>query len=129
MAAGADPIDRPPAHRERRPPRSLPAIGWVGMVAVTGGYLLEAIRQRGDCDAGDPSPDTLAISVVLIVFVGGLCGVVGVVATLVGARRHRWGATTALRIALPAIVSLAGFLAIFLFAGGGPSTWFQHCGS
>ena len=108
-------------------PRLAHLIGWFGTAAVAVGYLLEAIRQRGDCDTGDRSPDTLVISVVLIVVVGGLCGLVGIVVTLVGAVRHRWSVVAAIREALPSVISLAGCLAIFVVAGGGPSTWFQYC--
>ena len=107
--------------------RALATTGWIGVASVALGYLLELVRQRGTCDAGDQSPDTLAISVVLIVVVGGLCGLGGVVATLVRTRRQGWTATTAIRIGLPAALSLAGSLSIFLASSRGPSTWFQYC--
>ncbi len=102
-------------------------VGCIGCVSVGVGYLLEALRQRGDCDAGDKSPDTLVISIVLIVVVGGLFGVIGIVGTLIYATRRRWTVATTIQAALPAMISLAGFLAIFLVGGRGPSTWFQYC--
>jgi len=49
----------------------------------------ETIRQRGDCDLGNKSPDTLGISVLLIVVIGGLAGITGIVAALIGARHLR----------------------------------------
>lgn len=109
---------------------SVPAwIGWAGVVSIAVGYLLELIRQRGTCDTGDKSPDTLVISVVLIILVGGLCGLVGLVGTVVPAVRQRWTAVSTIRAAGPAVLALAGALAIFVVAGRGPSTWFQYCGT
>jgi H+/Cl- antiporter ClcA len=102
-------------------------IGWIGAASVAVGYLLESIRQRGDCDVGDSSPDTLALSVVLIVLIGGLCGLIGIVGALVGRIRRRWSVAKTIRVALPSVLSLAGSLAIFAVAGSGPSTWFQYC--
>lgn len=101
-------------------------VGCVGCVAVGTGYLLEAIRQRGDCDAGDKSPDTLAISIILIVLVGGLSGIIGITMMLVATIRRGW-TTTAAELAVPSLISLAGALTIFAVAGDGPSTWFQYC--
>jgi hypothetical protein len=102
-------------------------VGALGTLAVVVGYALEAVRQRGSCDAGDPSPDTLALSVVLILWVGGLAGIAGIVGAVAGGRRA--GAGAVVRSMAPAVVSLAGALSLLLFAGGGPATWFQHCGS
>jgi hypothetical protein len=65
------------------------ASGAIGTASVLIGYLLEAIRQRGDCDLGNKSPDTLGISVLLIVVIGGLAGITGIVAALIGARHLR----------------------------------------
>lgn len=107
--------------------RTLRVIGWLGVGSVAAGYLLEWIRQRGDCDAGDKSPDTLVISVVLIVLVGGLAGLTGITGAVISGIRERWPATTVMRVAGPAVLSLAGCLAIFVVAGRGPSTWFQYC--
>jgi hypothetical protein len=107
--------------------RILLVVGWLGVMSVATGYLLEAIRQRGDCDAGDKSPDTLAISIVLIVLVGGLFGVIGIAGALISAFRQRWRLTTTMLVAGPAFFSLAGCLTIFLVAGQGPSMWFQYC--
>ena len=104
-------------------------IGWAGVVSIAIGYVLELIRQRGTCETGDKSPDTLVISVVLIDFISGLCGLVGLVGTVVPAVRHRWTADRTIRAAVPALTALAGTLAIFVVAGRGPSTWFQYCGT
>lgn len=112
------------AHRRQRLPL---VVGWLGVASVATGYLLEATRQRGDCDAGDKSPDTLAISIVLIVLVGGLCGIIGIAGTLIPAIRHRRTMKEVAQEVLPSLVSLAGALAIFVVAGDGPSTWFQYC--
>lgn len=102
--------------------------GSTGTVSVVIGYLLEAIRQRGDCDLGNQSPDTLGISILLIVVVGGLAGITGIVAALVGIR-HRRGVQSRYVVAglVLSVASLGGALAIFLVAGRGPSTWFQYC--
>ena len=104
--------------------------GSIGTAAVVIGYLLEAIRQRGTCDLGDKSPDTLGISVVLIVFIGGLAGVTGVIASLIGARHRRRSHLRCIAVGfILSIASLGGALAIFLVGGSGPSTWFQYCGT
>ena len=107
--------------------RTLRVVGWLGVGSVAVGYLLELIRQRGDCDAGDKSPDTLVISIVLIVLVGGLAGLTGITGSVIAGVRQRWTARTVVRVAGPALLSLAGCLAIFVVAGQGPSTWFQYC--
>ncbi len=89
------------------------------------GYLLEWVRQRGDCEFGDKSPDTLAISIIMIVIVGGLGGAVSLVSAVIGSFRHGL-APRKLHLA-SAIVSLISVVPLFLFAGAGPSTWFQYC--
>lgn len=38
-------------------------LSFLGAACGLGGYLLEAIRQRGDCDLGNKSPNTLGISI------------------------------------------------------------------
>jgi hypothetical protein len=115
------------ASGEGRPRSRILVVGWLGVAAVAVGYLLEGIRQRGDCDAGDKSPDTLVISIVLILLVGGSFGALGIIGTLISAFRERWTMTAAMRVAGPAVLSLAGCLAIVVVAGQGPSTWFQYC--
>lgn len=103
------------------------AIPW-GVPAIMAGavgYLLEAIRQRGTCEFGDASPDTLVISVLLIVFGAGLGGMVATVVAVVGMWRHGWRKRW-LHLAC-GIVALVSIGPVFLFAGAGPSTWFQYC--
>jgi hypothetical protein len=104
--------------------------GSIGTMSVLIGYLLEAIRQRGDCDLGDKSPNTLGISILLIVAVGGIAGITGIVAALIGGL-HRRGSHDRYRYLVAGLVlsiaSLGGALAIFVVAGSGPSTWFQYC--
>lgn len=106
------------------------ASGSIGTMAVLIGYLLEAIRQRGDCDLGDKSPNTLGISILLIVAVGGIAGMTGIVAALIG-RLHRRESHDRYRYLVAGLVlsiaSLGGALAILVVAGSGPSTWFQYC--
>lgn len=85
------------------------------------------IRQRGTCELGDPSPDTLAISVGLILVGGGLLGLVGVGAALVRIVRSRDG-----RVRLGLVVSVVSVLlgaSLFAFASSGPGGWFQYCGT
>jgi hypothetical protein len=106
------------------------ASGAIGTASVLIGYLLEAIRQRGDCDLGNKSPDTLGISVLLIVVIGGLAGIAGIVAALIGARHRRRSDVRYLVAGLVlSIASLGGAFAILLVAGHGPSAWFQYCGT
>jgi hypothetical protein len=115
-------------HRRSRFPAT---VGWIGIVSVAVGYLLEANRQASTvCVDGHKSPDTLGISVVLIVFVGGLAGIVGIASSIVLAHRQRWSPATTLRTGAPALISLVGAMSIFLFAGS-VTDWFNdlYCSS
>lgn len=102
-------------------------VALLGATCGLGGYLLEAIRQRGDCDLGDKSPNTLGISIGLI-FLGG--GVVGLIALASAIRLIRHDGWRAGRHALVfAIVAVGCVGPVFLFAGAGPGSWFQYCGT
>lgn len=101
--------------------------GAVCAALAVGGYGLEWIRQRGDCDLGDKSPDTLGISIAMIVLVGGLLGLVSLIAALFGVWRHgfasrKWNIVSA-------VVSILLVGPLFMFAGAGPGSWFQYCGT
>jgi len=110
-----------------RGPRLNGAIPWgaLAVVASTLGYVLEAVRQRGTCEFGDPSPDTLAASVLLIVLGAGVGGLAAVIAAVTGVVRHGW------RVRLPHLVlgltAVASVAPLFAFAGAGPGSWFQYC--
>jgi hypothetical protein len=115
----------------RRGSRVPVVVGWVGIVSVVVGYLLEAIRHGSTvCVDGHKSPNTLGISVVLIVFVGGMAGIVGIAGTVALAIRQRWTLATTIRTGAPALISLAGAVSILGFAGG-TSEWFNdlYCSS
>lgn len=106
-------------------------VGWVGIVSVAVGYLLEVNRHASTvCVDGHKSPDTLGISVVLILFVGGLAGIVGIASAVALAIRQRWMLATTVRTGAPALISLAGALSILVFAGRA-SEWFNdlYCSS
>jgi hypothetical protein len=117
-------------------------LGATGCAASLLGYGLELVRQRGTCDSGDPSPDTAALSVLLILLGGGLLGLVGLVVWSVAvvrgpspsraarepARPARWTPPGWLTPALP-LLSLLSVLPLFAAAGGGPGAWFQYCGT
>lgn len=99
----------------------------IGATCGISGYLLEAIRQRGDCDLGDKSPNTLGISIALIFIGGGFLGLISLVSAIRLIRRDGWIDG---RIALiVAIVSVACVGPVFMFAGAGASSWFQYCGT
>lgn len=100
-------------------------LGALGVFLAGVGYLLEAIRQRGDCEFGDKSPDTLGFSIALIMFGGGLLGLAVIVVATVSAIRH--SLREARFALLTGMVSLASVAPLFMFAGDGPSTWFQYC--
>lgn len=99
--------------------------GLVAALCSGVGYALEWFRQRGTCDGGDASPDTLAVSVLLIVLGGGLVGLVAVALAIVRAVRH--GVADAWRSLVLALVAVGSVGPLLLFAGAGPSTWFQYC--
>ena len=102
-------------------------VALLGATCGLGGYLLEAIRQRGDCDLGDKSPNTLGISIGLI-FLGG--GVVGLISLVSAIRLIRYNGWCAGRQALVAAVVAVGCVGpVFFFAGAGPGSWFQYCGT
>jgi hypothetical protein len=64
------------------------------------------------------------------VVIGGLAGITGIVAALIGARHRRRSDVRYLVAGLVlSIASLGGALAILLVAGHGPSAWFQYCGT
>lgn len=128
IPAGNGPAGNGPANGAW-PARAPRLIGLLGVACVAAGYVLELVRQRGTCDDGDASPDTIGISVVLILFAGGLLGLAAVIGAAVRLVRHRGERAVTPWILLPGLLSLAGALSIFVFAGGGPSTLFQHCGS
>lgn len=108
-------------------PRINGAIPWGGpaIVASALGWALEAVRQRGTCEFGDQSPDTLVASVLLIVLGAGLGGLAAMITAATGMFRHGW------RARLPhmvlGLVAVASAGPLFAFAGAGPSTWFQYC--
>jgi hypothetical protein len=119
--------------------------GAAGCAASLLGYALELVRQRGTCDTGDPSPDTLVVSVLLIVLGGGLLGLAGLVAWSVAVVRDPSTPTTHdtgpepplpqrptpptwLAPVLP-LLSLLSVLPLFAASGGGPGAWFQYCGT
>lgn len=98
----------------------------VGTVCIFLGYLLEWIRQRGDCASGDPSPDTLLVSIGLILLGGGLLGLIGVCMALLNSmKRHH----VFIRDLVMPTVAMVGGATLFLFAGSGPGGWFQYCGT
>ena len=110
-----------------RGPRLNGAIPWgaLAVVASTLGYVLEAVRQRVTCEFGDPSPDTLVASVLLIVVGAGFGGLASVVAAVTGIIRHGWPVRI-LHLFL-ALLALASVAPLFAFAGAGPGSWFQYC--
>lgn len=102
-------------------------VALLGATCGLGGYLLEAIRQRGDCDLGDKSPNTLGISIGLIFLGGGVVGLISLVSAIRLIRHDGWRAG---RHALVfAIVAVGCVGPVFLFAGAGPGSWFQYCGT
>jgi hypothetical protein len=103
------------------------AIPWGALVFVASvvGYGLEAVRQRGTCEFGDPSPDTLVASVLLIVVGAGFGGLASVVAAVTGIIRHGWPARMPHLVL--ALLALASVAPMFAFAGAGPGSWFQYC--
>lgn len=108
-------------------PRLPVVLGVLGCLAAVIGYGLEWLRQRGACELGDPAPDTLALSIGLILLGGGILGLSGICVSLISAARH---SHRPLRIGLA--VSIASFLlgaSIFLFVGTGPGDPFQYCGT
>ena len=124
----ASAMTTPPPGAEPRPIRVGITVGALGTAAVAIGYLLEAIRQRGTCENGDPSPDTIGLSIVLILFVGGITGLVGVVASLVARPGPHRTRRRVIGLAL-SLVALAGAAGLFVVGGRDPGDWFQHCGS
>lgn len=101
-------------------------LGTIGLASVGCGYLMEVMRQRGDCEWGNPHPDTLPASVALIFLGGGGAGFIGLLVGLfrsVRAKHLVWS-----RIVVPACSVLAG-TSLFLFIDSGPGGWFQYCGS
>lgn len=107
-------------------PRSM-ILSFLGAACGLGGYLLEAIRQRGDCDLGDKSPNTLGISIGLIFLGGGVLGLITLVSAIRLIRHNGWRAG---RHALVfAFVAVGCVGPVFLFAGAGPGSWFQYCGT
>ena len=110
-----------------RGPRINGAIPWgaLALAASLVGWVLEAVRQRGTCEFGDQSPDTLVASVLLIVLGAGLGGLAAMITAATGMFRHGW------RARLPhmvlGLVAVASAGPLFAFAGAGPSTWFQYC--
>lgn len=105
--------------------RRIPLVlGLVGTCSIALGYVLEWIRQRGDCDAGDPSPDTLLLSIALILLGGGLLGFIGVCMAIVNSlKRHH----VFIRDLVLPTISMVGAATLFLFASSGPGGWFQYC--
>lgn len=102
-------------------------LSFLGAACGIGGYLLEAIRQRGDCDLGNKSPNTLGISIGLIFLGGGFVGLIALVSAIRLIRHNGWRAG---RHALVfAIVAVGCVGPVFLFAGAGPGSWFQYCGT
>lgn len=107
--------------------RRVPAvIGIVATASVAIGYALEWVRQRGDCDMGDATPNTLPLSVLLILIGGVVLGLVGTCLTLLNSmKRHH----VLLRDLVLPVAAMIGGASIFLFAGSGPGGWFQYCGT
>ena len=99
----------------------------IGATCGISGYLLEAIRQRGDCDLGDKSPNTLGISIALIFLGGGFLGLISLVSAIRLIPRDGWIECRSALIV--AIISVASVGPVFMFAGAGPSSWFQYCGT
>ena len=91
------------------------------------GYALEWFRQRGTCDTGDNTPDTLGISILLIVIGGGLLGLVALVIASVRAVRH--GISGQLTALMASVLAVCLVAPLFMFAGAGPGSWFQYCGT
>lgn len=89
------------------------------------GYGLEWFRQRGTREFGDQDPDTLAVSVLLILIGGGVLGLVALGLAVVGAIRR--GVRTSRPAMLLAGSAVASAPLLFVFAGGGPGSWFQYC--
>lgn len=102
-------------------------VAHVGTACALAGYLLEAIRQRGTCDLGNNSPDTLGISLALIFIGAGVLGVSTLVSTIRLIRHTGWKHSRPALVA--SIISIICLGPIFLFAGAGPGSWFQYCGT
>jgi len=91
------------------------------------GYILEFIRQRGGCENGDPSPDTLVLSIYLILIGGGVGGMLVLVFGLKRfTRQHSRDDIAPLLIALVTLVMVEP---LFFAAEAGPGGWFQYCGT
>ena len=100
--------------------------GSLGLVCIAAGYGMELVRQRGTCDTGDPSPDTLVASVLLI-FVGGI--VLGLGGLCVSVYRSLSSHHPRTLDIIMCVASVLGGTSIFLFAESGPGGWFQYCGT
>lgn len=97
----------------------------VALACAALGYGLEWFRQRGTCEFGDNSPDTLVLSVLLILLGGGVLGIVALGVGIVGSVRHGVRSRRVAILAASAAVVSAALL--FAFSGGGPGSWFQYC--
>jgi hypothetical protein len=102
-------------------------VGLVALVCSVVGYALEWFRQRGTCEFGDKSPDTLGVSLGLILVGGGVVGLIALGLAIAGAVRHGASSTWPAIVVAVAAVASAGLL--FTFAAGGPGSWFQYCGT
>lgn len=118
---------KPPSGKESAIRRRLPlTLGAVGCACAVIGYAFEWIRQRGGCETGDASPNTLVLSVVLIFIGGCVLGLVGLSLAVFNAmKRHH---IMMLELIMPTVSMFLG-ASLFLFAGSGPGDWFQYCGN
>lgn len=90
----------------------------------TAGFIFEWCRQRGSCEFGDNSPDTLGLSIIMILL-GGSIGLGVALIDAVAILRRGWRGRIQPLVLGVLAASLTGIL--FSAAGDGPGAWFQYC--
>ena len=127
MTSGSYRLPHPPS--DRKGPLHPHSLRWVSLMTLASaglGYILEFVRQRGNCELGDPSPDTLVLSIYLILIGGGLGGVLILIFGIKRfTRQHSRDDIAPILIALVALVMVEP---LFFAADAGPGGWFQYCG-
>lgn len=128
MTSGSYRLPHPPTtSRGILHPNRLRTWSLLSFGATIVGYLFEFVRQRGNCANGDPSPDTLVLSIYLILIGGGVGGLLVLVFGVKRfTRRHSRDDIAPLLIALVTLVMVEP---LFFAADAGPGGWFQYCAS
>jgi hypothetical protein len=112
-------------HPVPRAARLAQTLALLALLCSCVGYGLEWYRQRGTCEFGDNSPDTLVVSVLLILLGGGIVGLVALGFAATSSVCH--GILASWRALLLAVAAVASAGLLLVFAGGGPGSWFQYC--